>query len=114
MFGVGLATAVAVDATIVRCTALPQSWSRERERGGCQGELDDAYSNWLSMSGSGQAREDIASDGRPRRFRPPTRRQPPADPRCCGTALGVVIAWALVVTPTGTLCPFDARTSIPR
>ncbi len=109
MFGVGLATAVAVDATIVRCLLVPAIMVlAAKGTWWLPGWLDRLLPQ-LHVEGDPNALEDIASDDKTRDFgrRPVVLHRPIL---VVGTALGVVIAWALVTRLPAL--PFDARTSI--
>ena len=109
MFGVGLATAVAVDTTIVRCLLVPAIMVlAAKGTWWLPGWLDRLLPQ-LHVEGDPNALEDIASDDKTRDFgrRPVVLHRPIL---VVGTALGVVIAWALVTRLPAL--PFDARTSI--
>jgi len=109
MFGVGLATAVAVDATIVRCLLVPAIMVlAAKGTWWLPGWLDRLLPQ-LHVEGDPNALESVANDDRDRSFaRRPVALQRPVV--VIGTAIGVALAWFLVSRLPAL--PFDARTPI--
>ena len=109
MFGVGLATAVAVDATIVRCLLVPAIMVLAAKGTWWLPAWLDRLLPQLHVEGDPNALESIASDDRDRSFaRRPVALQRPVV--VVGTAVGVALAWFLVSRLPAL--PFDARTPI--
>ncbi len=109
MFGVGLATAVAVDATIVRCLLVPAIMVLAAKGTWWLPAWLDRLLPQLHVEGDPNALESIASDDRDRSFaRRPVALQRPVV--VVGTAIGVALAWFLVSRLPAL--PFDARTPI--
>lgn len=109
MFGVGLATAVAVDATIVRCLLVPAIMVlAAKGTWWLPGWLDRLLPQ-LHVEGDPHALEEIATSDETREFgrRPVVLQRPIV---VIGTAIGVAIAWVLVSRLPAL--PFDARTPI--
>ncbi len=109
MFGVGLATAVAIDATIVRCLLVPAIMVlAAKGTWWLPGWLDRLLPQ-LHVEGNPNALEEIASADRQSEFgRRPVALQRPLV--VIGTAIGVALAWFLVSRLPAL--PFDARTPI--
>ncbi len=109
MFGVGLATAVAVDATIVRCLLVPAIMVlAAKGTWWLPGWLDRLLPQ-LHVEGDPNALEAVATEDRTRKFarRPVVLNRPVV---VIGAALGVAVAWVLVSRLPAL--PFDARTPI--